>query len=97
MKKVEVLEAEMIQKNLPGIDLAVMGCAVNGPGEASHADIGVACGDGKGVIFKKGKIIDTVKETEIESLCFLYYFNPFCYEKTSFPACVYHRIHFLQR
>lgn len=67
MKKVEVLEAEMIQKNLPGIDLAVMGCAVNGPGEASHADIGVACGDGKGVIFKKGKIIDTVKETEIET------------------------------
>lgn len=67
MKKVEVLEAEMIQKNLPGIDLAVMGCAVNGPGEASHADIGVACGDGKGVIFKKGKIIDTVKEAEIET------------------------------
>ena len=54
-------------ENLPGIDLAVMGCAVNGPGEASHADIGVACGDGKGVIFKKGKIIDTVKETEIET------------------------------
>ncbi len=67
MKKVEKIEAEMIQRNLPGIDLAVMGCAVNGPGEASHADIGVACGDGKGVIFKKGQIIDTVKEAEIET------------------------------
>lgn len=67
MNKVEKIEAEMIQKNLPGIDLAVMGCAVNGPGEASHADIGVACGDGKGVIFKKGKIIDTVSEAEIET------------------------------
>lgn len=67
MKKVEKIEAEMIQKNMPGIDLAVMGCAVNGPGEASHADLGVACGDGKGVIFKKGKIIETVAEADIEN------------------------------
>jgi (E)-4-hydroxy-3-methylbut-2-enyl-diphosphate synthase len=42
-----------------------MGCAVNGPGEASHADFGVACGDGKGVIFAHGEIVSTVEEAEI--------------------------------
>ena len=47
------------------IKLAVMGCAVNGPGEAKEADIGVACGKGKGVIFTKGEIIKSVKEDEI--------------------------------
>lgn len=67
MQKLEKLEADMIQKNLPKVNLAVMGCAVNGPGEASHADLGVACGDGKGVIFKKGSIIATVPEADIES------------------------------
>ncbi len=70
MKKLEAIEAEMIQRNLPCINLAVMGCAVNGPGEATHADLGVACGDGKGVIFKKGKLIDTVGESEIEERLF---------------------------
>jgi (E)-4-hydroxy-3-methylbut-2-enyl-diphosphate synthase len=47
------------------LTLAVMGCAVNGPGEASHADFGVACGDGKGLLFKKGKAFLTVPEQEI--------------------------------
>ena len=42
-----------------------MGCAVNGPGEARGADIGVACGDGDGVIFRNGEIIKKVTETEI--------------------------------
>jgi (E)-4-hydroxy-3-methylbut-2-enyl-diphosphate synthase len=42
-----------------------MGCAVNGPGEASYADIGVACGEGKGVIFERGVIGQTVSESEI--------------------------------
>ena len=45
--------------------VAVMGCAVNGPGEARDADIGVACGKGKGVIFTGGKIIKTVREEDI--------------------------------
>ena len=40
-----------------GITVAVMGCVVNGPGEASHADYGIAGGDGVGVIFAKGKIV----------------------------------------
>jgi len=42
-----------------------MGCAVNGPGEAADADLGVACGNGKGVIFSKGARIKTVTEAEI--------------------------------
>ena len=45
--------------------IAVMGCAVNGPGEAKGADIGVACGKGKGVIFAGGENVKTVKEEDI--------------------------------
>jgi (E)-4-hydroxy-3-methylbut-2-enyl-diphosphate synthase len=47
------------------IKVAVMGCVVNGPGEAKDADIGVAGGKGSGVIFKKGRIYKTVKEEEL--------------------------------
>lgn len=47
------------------VTIAVMGCAVNGPGEAKHADLGVACGGGAGVIFVKGEIIKKVGEHEI--------------------------------
>lgn len=47
------------------IKVAVMGCAVNGPGEARGADIGVACGDGCGLIFKKGEILRKVPEDRI--------------------------------
>ena len=47
------------------IKIAVMGCAVNGPGEAKGADIGVACGKGEGLIFAGGEIIGKVKEEEI--------------------------------
>ena len=47
------------------IKVAVMGCAVNGPGEAKEADIGIAGGKGEGIIFKKGKIIRKVKENEL--------------------------------
>ena len=42
-----------------------MGCVVNGPGEASAADIGIAGGKGCGVLFKKGEIIKKVKEEEL--------------------------------
>ena len=45
--------------------IAVMGCAVNGTGEARDADLGVACGDGKGVIFARGEILKTVEEEAI--------------------------------
>lgn len=47
------------------IKVAVMGCVVNGPGEAREADIGIAGGNGEGLIFKKGEIIKKVKENEL--------------------------------
>lgn len=47
------------------ITVAVMGCVVNGPGEAKHADIGIAGGVKKGVLFKKGEIIKTISEEDI--------------------------------
>lgn len=47
------------------IKIAVMGCAVNGPGEAREADIGIAGGDGCGLLFKKGEIIKKVPENEM--------------------------------
>ncbi|MGM0218374.1 flavodoxin-dependent (E)-4-hydroxy-3-methylbut-2-enyl-diphosphate synthase [Enterococcus sp. AZ126] len=53
---------EYIEKIKAPIKVAVLGCAVNGPGEAREADIGIAGGNGKGMLFKKGKIIRTVPE-----------------------------------
>ena len=50
------------QKN---IKVAVMGCVVNGPGEAREADIGIAGGDGCGLVFKKGEIIRKVPEEQL--------------------------------
>lgn len=47
------------------IRVAVMGCVVNGPGEARDADVGLASGNGKGVIFRKGRIVKTVAESEM--------------------------------
>ncbi len=49
------------------IKIAVMGCVVNGPGEAADADVGVACGKGKGIIFRKGKKVRVVAEKDIVS------------------------------
>lgn len=53
---------EYIETIKAPIKVAVLGCAVNGPGEAREADIGIAGGNGKGMLFKKGKIIRTVPE-----------------------------------
>ena len=61
VKKAEV-ELEKIDKDLK---VAIMGCPVNGPGEAREADIGIAGGDGEGIIFIKGKIIRKVKEENL--------------------------------
>ena len=47
------------------IKIAVMGCVVNGPGEAKEADIGIAGGDGVGVIIKKGEVVKKVPESEL--------------------------------
>jgi (E)-4-hydroxy-3-methylbut-2-enyl-diphosphate synthase len=61
-EKVEKL-TENIEKPLK---IAVMGCAVNGPGEARHCDLGIAFGNKKAVVFRKGDIISTVSETSAE-------------------------------
>jgi (E)-4-hydroxy-3-methylbut-2-enyl-diphosphate synthase len=47
------------------IKIAVMGCIVNGPGEAREADIGIAGGKGKGAIFKKGELVKSVPEEKL--------------------------------
>ncbi len=54
-----------VQKMEKPIKVAVMGCVVNGPGEAKEADIGLAGGNGVGIIFKKGKLYKKVKEEEL--------------------------------
>jgi (E)-4-hydroxy-3-methylbut-2-enyl-diphosphate synthase len=60
--------AESVDRNLREISkpikVAVMGCVVNGPGEAKDADVGIACGKGKGAIFRKGKVVSTVAEKD---------------------------------
>ncbi len=53
-----------LEKIKKPIKVAVMGCVVNGPGEAKDADIGIACGKGRGVLFRKGKQLRTVDESE---------------------------------
>jgi (E)-4-hydroxy-3-methylbut-2-enyl-diphosphate synthase len=60
--------AQEVERRLQKIDrpikVAVMGCVVNGPGEAKDADVGIACGKGKGVIFKKGEKVAVVEEKD---------------------------------
>lgn len=58
---------EALKDSKKQIKVAVMGCIVNGPGEAREADIGIAGGNGMGMIFKKGIIIKKVKESELVS------------------------------
>lgn len=56
---------EMLMSQNKNITVAIMGCVVNGPGEAKEADIGIAGGDGCGIIFKKGEIIRKVTEEKL--------------------------------
>ena len=60
--------AESVDRSLKDISqpikVAVMGCVVNGPGEAKEADVGIACGKSKGAIFRKGKVVSTVAEKD---------------------------------
>ena len=60
--------AEAVEKSLAKLDkaikVAVMGCVVNGPGEAKDADVGIACGKGKGALFRKGEVMRTVEEKD---------------------------------
>lgn len=61
--------AKEVEQRLSGMDMplkvAVMGCVVNGPGEAKDADVGVAAGDGCGALFRNGRIIRKVEESQI--------------------------------
>jgi (E)-4-hydroxy-3-methylbut-2-enyl-diphosphate synthase len=58
-----------LEKRLEGVKkpvkIAVLGCVVNGPGEASEADIGIAAGKGVGILYRKGQVVRRVKESEI--------------------------------
>lgn len=61
--------AQAVDERLKWVDkavkVAVMGCVVNGPGEAKDADVGIACGKGRGAIFRKGEVVRTVEEGDL--------------------------------
>ena len=67
VKLANQVETELQEMGLESEDLtvAVMGCGVNGPGEAREADFGVACGEGKGLLFANGQVIRSVNESQI--------------------------------
>jgi (E)-4-hydroxy-3-methylbut-2-enyl-diphosphate synthase len=63
--------AEEVERVLRSVErpitVAVMGCIVNGPGEAKEADYGIAGGKGMGIVFRNGEIVKTVREDELLS------------------------------
>jgi (E)-4-hydroxy-3-methylbut-2-enyl-diphosphate synthase len=63
----ETVEQVLLTCPLP-IKIAIMGCVVNGPGEAKEADIGVAGGDGTGILFRKGKVIKKFPEKDLAAV-----------------------------
>ena len=65
-KKVE----EKLAKSKEPLKVAVMGCVVNGPGEAAEADVGITGGRGVGIVFREGKIVCKVKEEELFNALF---------------------------
>lgn len=77
LRPIAVKVEEFLQTIHRPIKVAVMGCAVNGPGEAKEADIGIACGRSEGFLFKKGRVVRRLKEEdllkglieEIENFC----------------------------
>jgi (E)-4-hydroxy-3-methylbut-2-enyl-diphosphate synthase len=63
---VEEVEEAVAEKSFDkNLDVALMGCAVNGPGEAEGADLGISLGRGRAHFFKHGEVVDTVPEDEI--------------------------------
>jgi len=66
VKLAEEVEEQLVKIDKP-IKVAVMGCVVNGPGEARDADVGIACGKGRAVLFKKGKKVGVVEEKDFIS------------------------------
>ncbi len=66
IKLAEAVEERLLKIDKP-IKVAVMGCVVNGPGEARDADVGIACGRSRGILFKKGKKLRVVEEKDFLS------------------------------
>lgn len=64
MSVVEQVDQALLTRTVP-IKIAIMGCVVNGPGEAKEADIGVAGGKGQGILFKKGKVVRKVPQERL--------------------------------
>jgi (E)-4-hydroxy-3-methylbut-2-enyl-diphosphate synthase len=60
----QAVEARLLKVKTP-LKVAIMGCVVNGPGEAKEADLGIAGGRGQGILFRKGEVIDKVPENEL--------------------------------
>jgi len=66
MKLVKEAESRLSGIELPRpVKVAILGCVVNGPGEASEADIGIAGGRGKGMLYKDGKLVRSFKEHQL--------------------------------
>jgi (E)-4-hydroxy-3-methylbut-2-enyl-diphosphate synthase len=61
---VDKVEKALLTRTVP-VKVAIMGCVVNGPGEAREADIGVAGGDGVGILFKKGRVVKKFPQTQL--------------------------------
>jgi len=61
---VQAVESRLLKVKTP-LKVAIMGCVVNGPGEAKDADVGIAGGRGQGILFRKGEVIDKVPEEEL--------------------------------
>ncbi|MFC1568813.1 flavodoxin-dependent (E)-4-hydroxy-3-methylbut-2-enyl-diphosphate synthase [bacterium] len=66
---IQIAEAveDALTQSQKSITVAVMGCAVNGPGEAKAADLGVACGKGSALLFRKGEVVEKIREKDIVS------------------------------
>jgi len=62
----ETIEKKLLTKTKP-IKIAIMGCVVNGPGEAKEADVGIAGGDGTGILFKKGQVVKKFPQEQLVS------------------------------
>jgi len=61
----EAVETALLTKTTP-IKVAIMGCVVNGPGEAREADVGIAGGDGVGILFKKGEVVKKFPQNRLK-------------------------------
>jgi (E)-4-hydroxy-3-methylbut-2-enyl-diphosphate synthase len=60
------IEEQLLRVKTP-LKVAIMGCVVNGPGEAKEADVGIAGGRGQGILFKKGEVVAKIPEAELKS------------------------------